>query len=58
MSKVTIKNTKKEVNDLVLVLLLLSFNIYYTFSSASIVDFEQVDVSWVKLFKRKKATVK
>ena len=34
------------VNDVVLVFLLLTLNIFHTFSSVSIVDFEQVDVSW------------
>ena len=36
-------------------LLLSSFNIYYTFSSVSIVNFEQVNVSWVKTVQKKKS---
>ena len=37
---------KKPVNDVLLVISLLTLNIFYTFSSVSIVDFEQTDVSW------------
>ena len=36
-----------KVNDVVLVFLLLTLNIFRTLSSVSIVDFEQVNVSWV-----------
>ena len=35
--------------DVVLMFLLLILNIFYTFFYASIVNFEQVDVSWVKI---------
>ena len=35
--------------DVVLVFLLLTSNIFRTFSSVSIVDFEQVNVSWVTM---------
>ena len=49
-SKLTItRNNKHENNviDVVLVFLLLILNIFYTsFSSVSIVNFEQVNVSW------------
>ena len=38
------------VIGVVLVFLLLILNIFYTFSSAFIVDFEQVNVSWVCIF--------
>ena len=41
MLKRYIKNTY-----VVLVFLLLTLNIFHTFSSAFIVDFEQVNVSW------------
>ena len=34
-------------HDVVLVFSLLTFNIFHTFSTVSIADFEQVDVSWV-----------
>ena len=37
----------KEIIDMVLVFLLLGFNLCHTFSSDSIVDFEQVNVSCV-----------
>ena len=35
------------VNEVVLLLLWLIWNIYYIFSSVSMVDFEQVKVCWV-----------
>ena len=44
-SKLTIK-TQSDVIDVVLVLLLLTLNLFQTFFSVSFVDFEQVNVSW------------
>ena len=48
--KVTIKTLEKgvkHVDDVVLLFLLLTLNIFHTFfSGVSIVDFEQVNVSW------------
>ena len=35
------------VNDVVLVFLLLTLNIFHTFSSLPIVEFEQVYVNWL-----------
>ena len=35
-----------EVTDVVVVFLMLTLNIFHTFSSVSIVDFEQVNISW------------
>ena len=49
MFKVNNKNTKTTSNnviDVVLVFFLLTLNIFRIFSSVSIVDFEQVNVSW------------
>ena len=49
MFKVNNTNTPKKVfcvNDVVLVFLQLTLNMFRTFSSVSIVDFEQVNVSW------------
>ena len=46
MFKVNNKNTRTTSNDVVLMFLLLTFNIFHTFSSVSIVDFEQVNVTW------------
>ena len=37
----------KKYTDVVLVLLLLTLNIFRTFSGVSFVDFEQVTVSWI-----------
>ena len=37
-----------DIVDLVLMFLILTLNIFHTFSSISIVDFEQVNVSWFK----------
>ena len=42
------KKPQNDVIDFVLVFLLLTSNVFYTFSSFSIFDFEQVNVSWVK----------
>ena len=42
-----LKVNNKEIIDMVLVFLLLGFNFCRTFSSDSIVDFEQVNVSCV-----------
>ena len=48
LSKIKDKDTKIQLTaiDIVLVFLLLTLYIFHTFSSVSIVDFEQVDVSW------------
>ena len=40
---------ENDVNDIVLVFLLLTLNIFHSFFSASIVDFEQVNVCWVNM---------
>ena len=40
---------ENDVNDIVLVFLLLTLNVFHSFFSASIVDFEQVNVCWVKM---------
>ena len=40
-------NNKDRTTDAVLVSLLLPLNVFKTFSSASIADFEQVNVCWV-----------
>ena len=45
MFKANSKNHQNDVNEVVLVFLLLILNIFIPFSSASIVDFEQVNVS-------------
>ena len=45
-SKLTIKKLE-DVIDVVLVFLLLTWAYFIPFSSVSIVDFEQVNVSWV-----------
>ena len=47
MFKVNNKNTRTTFIDVFLVFLLVTLNIFHTFSSISIVDFEQVNVSWV-----------
>ena len=39
-------NHENDVNGVVLVFLLLTLNIFHTFFSISIVEFEQVNVSW------------
>ena len=46
MFKVT-KKHNNNINDVALVFLLYTMNIFHTFSSASIVDLEQVNVNWV-----------
>ena len=48
MFKVNIKNIRK-TSDVVLVFLMLTLNIFHTFFSVSLVDFEQVNVSWLIL---------
>ena len=48
-SKLTIKH-QNDVNDIVLVFLLLTLNTFRFFLSVSIVDFEQVNVSWLGLY--------
>ena len=40
----TIKTHQKHVNDVVMVFLLLTLNLFHTFFSVSIVDFEQVNI--------------
>ena len=47
MFKVCNKNSKAEPNELVLVFLLLSLNIFRVYSTVFIVEFEQVNVSCV-----------
>ena len=46
MLKLNNKKKQKHVNDLVLVFLLLTLNIFHTFSNVSIVGFEQVHLNW------------
>ena len=48
MFKVNIKNIRT-TSDVVLVFLMLTLNIFHTFFSVSLVDFEQVNVSWLIL---------
>ena len=50
MSKVNKKKHQNDVNDVVMVFLLLTLNIFDTFLSDSIIDFEQVNVSWEEPF--------
>ena len=42
---------KLTINDVVLTFLLLTLNIFHTFSSASIAHFEQVNIRWEDLHK-------
>ena len=49
VQSLTIK-TPENVIDVVQVFLLITLKIFTPFSSVSIVDFEQVNVSWVKFF--------
>ena len=44
------KKTQNDANDVVLVFLLLTLNIFHTFFSASIVDFDQVNARAIKSF--------
>ena len=44
------KYAQNEVIAVFLVFLLLTMNIFHTFFSVSVVDFEQVNVSWVSCF--------
>ena len=44
------KKHQNDVNDVVMVFLLLTLNIFDTFLSDSIIDFEQVNVSWEEPF--------
>ena len=46
MFKVNNKNTRKITNNVLLMFLLLNLKKFQTFFSVSIVDFEQVNVSW------------
>ena len=48
------KKHQNDVNAVVLVFLLLTLNIFHTFFSVSIVDFEQANVSWNRLSKAHK----
>ena len=49
-SKSTVETLEERVKkDVVLVFLLLTLNIFYTFSSVSVDDFEQVNASWVRI---------
>ena len=48
MFKVNIKNIRT-TSDVVLVFLMLTLNIFHTFFSVSLVDFEEVNVSWLIL---------
>ena len=41
----TIKTHQKDVNDVVMVFLLLTLNLFHTFFSVSIADFEQVNIT-------------
>ena len=47
MVKVNNKKAQNDIKDVVLVFLFLTLNIFRTISSVSIVDFEQVNGSWV-----------
>ena len=47
MFKINNKDTKKDFNDIILAYSLLPVNLFHIFFSASIVDFERVNVSWV-----------
>ena len=52
-SKLTIETLEKgviDVIDIVLVFLLLNLNMFRTFFSVSIVDFELLNVSWVETY--------
>ena len=42
------KNHQGDINDVVLMFLLLTLNVFTPFSSVSIVNFEHVNVSWVQ----------
>ena len=44
------KVNNKDINGVVLVSLLLTFNIFHTLFSVFIVDFEQVGAGWEALF--------
>ena len=46
--KLTIKH-QNDVNDVILVFLSIILGIFHTFFSVSIVDFEQVNVSWAMI---------
>ena len=43
------KNDQNDIIDVVLVFLLLTLNIFHTVSSASIINFEEVNFSWVRI---------
>ena len=49
MFKINNKRHQSHVIDGVLLFLLLTLNIFHTFSSVPIAEFEQVNVSWVLL---------
>ena len=44
-SKLTIKTPERRLNDVVLVFLLLTMNMFHIFSSVCLVDFKQVTVA-------------
>ena len=48
MFKVNNKNIRMKSNDIVLVFLLLTLNIFHIIFSVSVVDFERVNVAWVR----------
>ena len=43
------KNDQTDIIDVVLVFLLLTLNIFHTVSSVSIINFEKVNFSWVRI---------
>ena len=49
MFSVNNKSKQNDVNDVVLVILLLNSNIFQHFSCVSVVDLEQVNISWLKI---------
>ena len=51
-SKSTIETI--EIHGVILVFLLLTLKIFHTFSSVTIVDFEQINVNWVVSFSRQR----
>ena len=48
MFKVRKKKHQNNVTEVILLFLLLTLKIFQPFSSVSIIEFEQVNVSWVK----------
>ena len=43
------KNDQSDILDVVLVFLLLTLNIFHSVSSVSIINFEEVNFSWVRI---------